>query len=371
MWRGWWVAVAAVASLVVAVVLVRPGSQASPDDVAAPVWSADATDPLSPTALAGLGLADVPVSAGGIGPLRLGADLDDVVAAGWRTYDAGGCWRLLPQALADATLAGWAVDGRVVSVQLESGAESVPQVPSEVGFSFGLPVPQTSAQELTVRPVGDGGGEVTTARFDTGRSRVLASDVGGPTTRFAEVATPVGEACGLDADLLESSSFPSTRAALASATERITSADLGHRYLASSGSTLEQLGEVDGWAPLVSGLTGDGCETVERTVGGDRITLFVLDGVVVAETYVLDTAPLRTPPYYTPGEAYQETVDGRLLTTQRVEAEEHGPSGWGSTLRTTLLAGLEVVPEIDTVVLAVGPLVELQRVGRPCQVVPR
>ncbi len=362
--RAWWVAATAVVALVLAVLLVRPGSQASPEDVAGPVPSGD---PLRPERLAGTGLADVPVRADGIGPLVLGEDLADLVAAGWPTYDVGECVRLLPQELADATLSGWAVDDRVVSVQLEAATATVEPVPSEVGFSLGVPVAQTSAQQLTVRPVGEDGRTVNTGRFDTDGSRVLVSDVGSATIRFVEVATEAGEECVLDADLLESSTFPSTQVALTSATQGITPDDLGHRYLSSSGSTIEQLGTTSGWAPLVAGLSGEGCETVELAQGGDRITLFVQDGVVVAEDYVLDTAPLRTPPYYFPGEAYQETADGRLRTTQQVEVEETGPSEWGSTLRTRVLVGLEVVPEIDSVVLAVGPLVELQQVGRPCR----
>ncbi|MGJ7442528.1 hypothetical protein [Aquipuribacter sp. MA13-6] len=361
--RSWWVAAGAVVALVLAVLLVRPGSQASPDDVAGPRPSGD---PRQPDRLAGLTLADVPVRADGIGPLALGDDPADLVAAGWQTYDVGGCVRLLPQELADATLAGWAVDDQVVSLQLEAATATVEQVPTEAGFTFGVPVPQTSAQQLTVHPVGADGRRVTTGRLDSDAGRVLVSDVGGPTLRFVEVATEVGEACTLDADLLQSSRFPSTQVALTSATEAIGPADLGHRYLSSSGSTIEQLASTSGWAPLVAGLTGEGCETVEQARGGDRITLFVLDGVVVAEDYVLDTTPLRTPPYYFPGEAYQETTDGRLRTTQQLQVEEPGPSGWASTLRTRLLVGLEVVPAIDSVVVAVGPLVELQQVGRPC-----
>ncbi|WP_380163728.1 hypothetical protein [Jannaschia sp. R86511] len=366
---SWWVAAAATAVLLLAVVLVRPGSQATPAQVAAP---GPAADTRGPAGLAGLGLSDLPVTATGVGPLSLGDDLAELVAAGWSTYDAGdGCVRLLPQDLADVSLGGWAVAGRVASLQLEAGVATVDPVASELGFSFGAPVSEAPAQQLQVLPVGDRSRSVTTARFDTDAGRVLVSDVGGTTVRFAEVATPAGEACTLDADLLESSTFPSTSVALSTAAAAVTPADLGHRYLSSSGSTLDQLGSLGTWDDQLAGLDGQGCETLVHAADGDRVTLFVLDGVVVAEDYVLDTGPLRTPPYYFPGEAFQETTDGRLVRIERLEAEQGGPADWGSTLRTRWLVELQAVPEIDSVVVSAGPVVELQQVGRPCRAAAR
>lgn len=369
--RTWWVGCGAVVALVLAVLVVRPSSQARPADVAPPSQAA-VGDPLRPAALAGLRLADVPVTAQGVGPLLLGQDAADLLAAGWQSYVTGACSRLLGSDLQDATLTGWVVDGQVASVQVEAAAAEVPQVVSEVGFVFGTPVAEVAAPgTVERRGLGDGSVSVSTARVPTDAGSVLVSDAGGPVVRLVEVATAEGEACGLDASLRESSRFPGAEAALTSFSDAIGTDDLGHRHLSSWGASVAQLAASSLWAPLVRDLSGTGCEAVARTDGGDRITLFLLDGVVVAEDFALDVSPLRRPPYYTPGEAYQETAGGELATTERLVVEERAPSGGGPSVRTTLLAGLQDLPELDTVALAVGPLVELQQVGRPCQVLAR
>lgn len=366
----WVLGLAVVVALVLAVVLVRPGSQAGPDDLAVP--SADpppeATDPLlRPDALASLGLTELPVSASGIGPLQLGLSLDSLEAAGWGVdHGEAGCVRLRPVSTTDSRLTGWAVDGVVVAAQVEAVLTDVDEVDSGAGFSFGTPVQDARDPGSTATyPVGGPTGvELSVARWSVDGSRITASDLGLDGIRYAEVVDDAGIGCELPPELV---SGPASieLAAVEDVVDGISGDNTGHQYLWSIGATTRQLGTTD-WALTLDAVTGTGCEVVDRQVDGDALRLWLQDGTVVGQDFELDVSDALAPGHR-PGDGWVELISGQVIRADTTTVSRPPASGFGPPESTSeLLVASELVPELDTVVVTGPPVVTQQMVGVAC-----
>lgn len=369
--RRWVVGLAVLAALVTAVVLVRPGSQADADDLAVPSVgpSVTATDPrLRPDALAQVGLADLPVSPAGIGPLRLGQGLDTLEASGWGVdYGDGGCVRLRPVTTADAQLTGWALDGVVVAAQVEVSSADVERVDSGAGFAFGAPVQDVDEPDSSASyPVGGPTGvTLSVARWSADGTRITAADLGLAVVRYAEVVDDAGIACELPPELVGGRT-PVESVAVENVLDGISVENSGHRYLRSIGATTGQLATTD-WADALDATSGDGCEVVERQVDGDSLRLWLQDGTVVGQDFELDVSDVLSPDYL-PGDGWVERTGGQVTRVDTMTVTQPPVSGFGPPEATSeLFITSELVPELDTVVATGPPVVAQQSVGVACE----
>ncbi len=165
--RGRWVVTGAGLALLVGVLVVRPGSQVPPEAVVLPrpapstAAAAPGAAVTGPDGLAGARLAELGVSAAGIGPLVLGRGRTDLADGGWGLlYGWGDCVRVAPTLLGEVVLSGWVVDDVLVTAQVEVAASRAPAVPTGAGFSFGAPVEAAEEfrQSLLVAGSGRPGG---------------------------------------------------------------------------------------------------------------------------------------------------------------------------------------------------------------------
>jgi hypothetical protein len=204
-----------VVALVLAVLVVRPGTRGDLDTAAPPSATPVPTAPdsrvPSPDDLAGATLDDLTPSASGAGALRLGASVGAMVAAGWVTSASEhGCSRLREVRTTDGTtVSGWVREGRLVAVQVLAGrlprpgpdGAGPPPVP---GSLFGEPVDAaTTPEHLSVERRSAQEAEVATARWQVAEDRTLVvSDLGTGVVRWAEVRTGTGEVCELSPEVV-------------------------------------------------------------------------------------------------------------------------------------------------------------------------
>lgn len=383
--KRWVVGVVVVALLVVAVVLVRPGSQALDADLALP--TADPAVAAAPTlpdeALVGpdelrpdTAVSDIVVTADRIGPLRLGETREALAQAGWQFLEGTpGCTRLRPSRAGQVALSGWVVDGRLASVQLELTDLVGRSVPTSLGFDVGRPVTEATEfqQQLlvVVYPGGEdsAGSEVRIAERVVDDVTVVVSDLGDYGVRFVEVRTAAAAGCQLDAAMLGVAPLPTEQAVLSDFSAR-TPGDAVGPLLSLMGRSVDQLGATGTWNDLLPGLSGQGCEQIEQATGDGRTTLSLLDGTVVGQRFVSTEREALHEPGASPSDGQFEKVQGVLLrrVTTSFVVSTQGDSE-GDTERA--LFGryqhvAQLIPEVDTAVVVVPPVVLEQETGTTC-----
>ncbi|WP_336922430.1 hypothetical protein [Aquipuribacter sp. SD81] len=221
--RGGAVLAVTACALAVAVVLVRPGTEVAPDELAGPTPPSTPPSPSSappePTAtyepltrpleLGALTLADIAPTTSGAGPLVLGAPEAALAASGWTTVagEDDGCRRVREAVTSTGdVLTGWVRDGRLVSVQVTAGAAEL-DLP-RLGLAFGRPVEEVrSAGRLAVSGSPDAEVKTVTSPVADG-VEALASDLGTPGIRWVEVRLPPGGDCVLDGRTADGSLGP-------------------------------------------------------------------------------------------------------------------------------------------------------------------
>lgn len=383
--KRWVVGVVVLALLVVAVVLVRPGSQALDADLAVPTTQPEVTTAptLPEESLVGpdelslqTTVADVVVTADRIGPLRLGETREALAQVGWQFLEGTtGCTRLRLHRAGQVALSGWVVEGRLASAQLELTDLVGRSVPTHLEFDFGRPVPEATGfqQQLLVVNSGEGadtGSEVRMAERVVDDVTVVVSDLGTYGVRFVEVRTAAAADCQLDAAMLGASPLPTEQAVLSDFSRGMTDDAVGP-VLSLIGSSADQLGSVETWGDLLPELTGSGCEVIEEATGDGGTTLFLLDGTVVGQRYVsTDEEALPEPAASSSDDVFEE-VQGVLLRRATTSLLIDTPLESGAAAAPVRSGRVQhvaqLVPELDTAVVVVRPvLLELETGTTTC-----
>lgn len=381
----WYVAAAAVATMVVAVLAVRPGSRVPQADLAAAtVRTTDratgpATGPAGPVrgpdAFPGASVTSFDVSGGGIGPLRLGEQQAALADAGWTfAYDEPGCVRLVPTSVGEVVLSGWVVDGRLVSAQLETADVLGRTGPTSAGFTFGRPVDEVDDgfdRQLLVAGAGlpEGGTEVRSASSVVDGATVLVSDLGTYGVRLAEVREAGAPDCVVTA--------PGS-AAIGQATVRATGYDYLDRLAPGTvGPLLDLVGTGEEqlrapgspWRGTPVDPLADGCGVLRSVTPTGTAELFRRDGTVVGQRYVAAgfEASARGPAWLPASEAF--VAEGGVLV-QRPVLGFSRPAGDGSADgdRATGYLGYtaELAAGLDTAVVVEGPTILEESAGDLC-----
>lgn len=383
--KRWVVGVVVTALLGVAVVLVRPGSQALDADIALPTTQSQVT--VAPTvpgeSLVGpdemrsdTAVSEVVITANRVGPLRLGEEREALAQAGWQFLEGTtGCTRLRASRAGEVVLSGWVVDGRLASAQLELTDLVGRSVPTSLGFDIGRPVIEATGfrqQLLAVSPGGEAatGSEVRIAERVADDVTVIVSDLGDHGVRFVEVRTAAAVGCQLDAAMLSSTPLPTEQAVLSDFSASTTDNAVGP-LMSLVGRSVDQLGATATWADLLPGLRGSACEVLQAATGDGRTTLSLQDGTVVGQRYVRTYGQGLPGPATSLSDGRFEEVQGVLLrrATASFDVVDAAPDGRADSVSVT--SGryrhvAQLVPEVDTAVVVVPPVLLEQETGTMC-----
>lgn len=343
----WWTVCIALLLLVVAVVVVRPGSRVgegeftlpSPEPTNGALEALDPDDavPVGPSDLdPGLGIAGIVVSPLAVGPLLLGQRQADLAAAGWSfRYGSGECLRVAPATVGEVALSGWVVDGRLVSAQVEMTTLLGQTSPTEMGFTFGRPLAEAEGFERETLAVGAAAGDGARSevlevgmgtRVEDGAD-VLISDLGTYGVRFAEVRLTGAPDCEADAAALGQVETPTAQAVSFDFVEGLPRNQVGPSVqLVGVGSDVLQA-QASPWADAAAALSSTGCERLESTIPIGTTELFLQDGVVVGQRY---SAPRDSWPA---GPAVWAPEAGTLVYRSRQEFGRGGGPGRGARKR--------------------------------------
>lgn len=380
----WWAVCIVLVALVVAVVVVRPGSRVGEESLALPSpeltdGALEAVDPDDAVVVGpgdldpGWGIADVVVSPVAVGPLLLGQRQDDLAAAGWSfRYGSGDCLRVAPATVGEVALSGWVVDGRLVSAQVEMTALLGRTSPTGMGFTFGRPLEEAEGfARATMGVAGTAGVGAGRKLLEVGfgtrlqdGANILISDLGTSGVRFAEVRRAGAPDCEADAAALGQVETPTAQAVSVDFVGRLQPDQVGPAVgLVGVGSDVLQAG-ASPWAGAAAALSSTGCERLESTTPTGTTELFLRDGVVVGQRY---SAPREAWPA---GSTVWSPEAGTLVYRPRQEFGRGGAVRPGGTEPLSVTGvytyTAKLALPLDTAVVSTQPFLLEETTGEVC-----
>lgn len=376
--RWWWGLIAL--GLLLAVVIVRPGTQAT-EEALRPVPSPatdEATAPPGevrgpPDLDSQLTISDVAMSPLGVGPLVLGQRQDDLAAAGWSfRYGSGACLRVAPATAGEVALSGWVVDGRLVSAQVEMTTLLGRTSPTATGFTFGRPIEEAEGFALETLSLGasvdvDVPSEVLNVGIGTrveDGADIVISDLGTYGVRFAEVRRSDAPDCEADAAALGQAETPTAQAVSFDFVGGLERDQVGPslQLVGVASDVLQAPGSP--WAEAAAALSSTGCERLENRAPTGTTELFLQDGVVVAQGYSASRDVWPTGPAIWAPEA------GTLVYRSRQEFGRGGGPQPGSTEPLSVTGVFtytaHLVLPLDTAAVSTQPFLLEETSGDVC-----
>lgn len=375
--RRWLPGLIVLLALVLAVLLVRPGSQVPEDVLVVPSPGPTGGDPSIDAAVVGpsdlsprLMIADIATSHLGVGPLVLGQRQGDLAGAGWMfRYGHEGCVRLVPTTVGEVAFSGWVVDGLLVSAQVEMTTLLGRTSPSTLGFVFGRPLEEARDfrhETLALGPAGPGGlVEVGIGTRAADGADVVVSDLGEYGVRFAEVRRAGAPDCQLDLGGLGETLTPTATATALDFVTGLTEEQVGPDAAVVGVGVDALRAPASPWAASIAALSSTGCERLGSTTPAGTTELFLLDGVVVGQRYLApgDVEWRAAPDVWSAEEG----------TIRHRGRHEYGRSGGtppgtseSSIVTGAYLYAAELVTLLDTAAVVAAPLLLEETSGEVC-----
>lgn len=386
--RTAWVATVLACVLLGAVLLVRSGTAAEPEDLTAPDPSPGPSGTeveaprVSSLQLSGLAPGRVVASGEGIPPLLLGRSTTELIEDGWeRIVDLSPCervWRPVRLrgdpigAPEPVTWFGWTVDGQLHTAQVQLSVPDVWEVPADGPEGRGVarlgapweslegtgPVERTQVELLDGSPV-----SVRSTHWSTEGARFAASDLGTGVVAWLEVRRAGSHDCELTEHAAD--------AARALVTPGLPDLDLPLRPGSGPVVTPEVMGaevtEVPGAAGVRatrSAVPSPCTRTVVESAGGTYL-VHAREGRVVGITLTsgaVRDGPVVGRPLADAVEVWPDlevTDHGRAVTAERTLAD-------GTSVRLLAVRTVAELARLDAVTVIGPPVVARTDAGRLC-----